>query len=216
MGGIANEHVEWAVVNRMKTMLDAPPQTNFNVTQAFALFTSIVLWTKNRMWVAGNAIQPKEWQLPADGLAHGARENLRGALIVDDPWKLSTRTPALIDVDAYWTEQAINSDFTEMTAESFFKWVRDALAHGDGRTISPLHKPSKDHSKNWLAGFEIDFEDKKGSEHRLHLTLYLADMLRLGSILADQFCAFLSGGPNYFRDDVATATILETGAQQAA
>jgi hypothetical protein len=46
MGGIADEHVEWAVVNRLKAMLDVPPPTKFNVTQAFALFSAMLLWTK--------------------------------------------------------------------------------------------------------------------------------------------------------------------------
>jgi hypothetical protein len=48
MGGIADEQVEWTVVNRLKAMLDAPPKTKFNVTQSFALFSAILLWTKNR------------------------------------------------------------------------------------------------------------------------------------------------------------------------
>jgi hypothetical protein len=39
MGGIADEHVEWAVVNRLKAMRDEPPKTKFNVTQSFALFS---------------------------------------------------------------------------------------------------------------------------------------------------------------------------------
>ena len=55
MGGIADEHVEWAVVNRFKAMLDVPPKTKFNVTQSFALFSAIVLWTKQRAWVGGDA-----------------------------------------------------------------------------------------------------------------------------------------------------------------
>lgn len=42
MGGISDEHIEWAVVNRLKAMLDEPPQTPFNVTQTFALFSSIL------------------------------------------------------------------------------------------------------------------------------------------------------------------------------
>lgn len=37
MGGIADDHVDWAVVNRLKAMFDDPPKTNFNVTQSFAL-----------------------------------------------------------------------------------------------------------------------------------------------------------------------------------
>jgi hypothetical protein len=41
MGAIDDRHVEWAVVNRLKKMLDAPPKTSFNVTQSFALFNTI-------------------------------------------------------------------------------------------------------------------------------------------------------------------------------
>jgi hypothetical protein len=52
MGGIPDEHVEWVVVNRLKAMLDTPPKTKFNVTQSFALFGAILLWTKNRAWVS--------------------------------------------------------------------------------------------------------------------------------------------------------------------
>jgi hypothetical protein len=55
MGGIADKHVEWAIVNRLKAMLDAPPKTKFNVTQSFALFSAILLWTKQRAWVGGDA-----------------------------------------------------------------------------------------------------------------------------------------------------------------
>jgi len=50
---ISDKHVEWAVVNRLKAMLDAPPKTEFNVTQSFAMFSAIVLWTKQRAWVSG-------------------------------------------------------------------------------------------------------------------------------------------------------------------
>jgi hypothetical protein len=129
---------------------------------------------------------------------------------------LSTRTPKLVDIADYAVDQQINRDFEGMPADVFFKWIRDALAHGDGRTTRPLHKPSKDYSKNWLAGFEIDFEERKGAQRRLHLTLYHADMVRLGSLLADQFCRHLTGGADYFEDDVATSSILEASAERAA
>jgi hypothetical protein len=61
MGGIADEHVEWAVVNRLKAMLDAPPKTNFNVTQSFALFSATLLWTKQRAWVGGDLHDRPAW-----------------------------------------------------------------------------------------------------------------------------------------------------------
>lgn len=43
MGGITDQDVEWAVVDRLKAMLAEPPKTKFNVTQSFALFSSILL-----------------------------------------------------------------------------------------------------------------------------------------------------------------------------
>src|SRR5258708_126684 len=63
-------------------MLDAPPKTKFNVTQTFALFSSVLLWSKNRSWVAGNRGERQDSQDPADHQAHDAREALRGKMIV--------------------------------------------------------------------------------------------------------------------------------------
>lgn len=137
MGGIADMDVGWAIVNCLKAMLDAPPKTKFNVTQTFALFSSILLWSKNRAWVAGNHGQRRDWNDPADHLAHDAREALRDKMILDVPWHLSRETPRIILVDRAGDsppqDQAINSDFESMTAESFFEWLRNALGHGDRR-----------------------------------------------------------------------------------
>jgi len=47
---ISDRHVEWAVVNRLKAMLETSPKTEFNVTQSFAIFSTVVLWTKQRAW----------------------------------------------------------------------------------------------------------------------------------------------------------------------
>lgn len=213
MGGINDEHVEWAVVNRLKAMLDEPPKTRFNVTQSFALFSSILLWTKSRAWIAGNHGQRQNWQDPTDHQAHNAREALRESMILDEPWRLSRRAPQVVAVD---NEQAppvagkeINSDFVGITAEAFFKWLRDAFAHGDGRTIRPIHKRSVRADKTLLAGFEIVFAERRGSDRNLTLALYHADMRRLGAILADLFCQSLSGGDRYFEQEAGTANIEE-------
>ena len=50
---------------------------------------------------------------------------------------------------------------------------------------------------------------EKGSKRNLTLSLYHADMTRIGAILADAFCKALSGGDRYFEQDAATATITE-------
>jgi hypothetical protein len=208
MGGIADEDVEWAIVNRLKAMLDAPPKTKFNVTQTFALFSSILLWSKNRSWVAGNHGERRDWEDPADHQAHDAREALRGKRILDAPWRLSRVAPRIILVDRAGDsppqDQAINSDFENMTAELFFEWLRNALAHGDGRTIRPIHKRSQRTGKTLLAGFRIEFAEQKGSARNLRLCLFHDDMRRIGAILADLFCHALSGGDRYVNKDEAT------------
>lgn len=213
MGGIADEHVEWAIVNRLKAMLDEPPQTPFNVTQTFALFSSVLLWSKNRAWVAGNHGQRRDWNDTADHQANNAREALRGMLITDDPWRLSMAPPEIILVDREGEppqrDRQINSDFENMTAEAFFKWLRDALAHGDGRTIRPIHKRSARTGKTLLAGFRIVFAERAGSHRNLTLSLFHDDMRRMGGILADLFCQALSGGDRYFEEDAGTAKIEE-------
>ncbi|MFZ6763344.1 hypothetical protein [Pseudoroseomonas sp. WGS1072] len=42
-------------MNRLKAMLDEPPQTTFNVTQTFALFSSVLLWTRTGHGLRGTA-----------------------------------------------------------------------------------------------------------------------------------------------------------------
>lgn len=214
MGGISDAQVEWAIVNRLKAMLDDPPQTTFNVTQTFALFSSVLLWTKNRAWVAGNNGQRGEWQDQADHLAHDVREAMRETLITDDPWRLSLVVPqnALTDraEDHGIRDRQMNADFEGMTAEKFFKWLRDALAHGDGRTIKPIHKWSVRTGSALLAGFTVEFNAERGAAQALKLDLFHDDMRRIGSILADLFCKSLSGGNRYFEEEAGTARLQET------
>src|SRR5260370_38530619 len=98
MGGIADEDVEWAIVNRLKAMLDAPPKTKFNVTQTFALFSSVLLWSKNRSWVAANRGERQDWEDLADHQAQDAREERRRSMVLDAPWVLARRARADIHV----------------------------------------------------------------------------------------------------------------------
>jgi len=196
MGGIRDENVEWAVVNRLKAMLDHPPQTDFNVTLGFSLFSTILLWTKNRMWIRDAAI-------PADEQALAAREQLGKIAIVDLPWELSRTFPAGQGIGE------VNADFAEMAAWDFFKWLRDALAHGDGRTIQPLHWTSSATGKEWLGGFRVEFNRAHGHAEILRLHLFKRDIQNLGQQLADLFCQYLANGDDYHFRDSATLRMLE-------
>lgn len=196
MGGIHEEHVEWAVVNRLKAMLDQPPQTDFNVTLSFSLFSTILLWTKNRMWV--QAIDG-----PADDQATAARVKLGETLIVEEPWNLSMQFPP------NHAPGDVNADFAAIKASDFFKWLRDALAHGDGRTIRPLHWTSNEAGREWLGGFLLTFPETKGSDRILTLHLFKRDIQRLGQQLADLFCRHIANGDDYHFRDSATLRMLE-------
>lgn len=213
MGGIDDRNVEWAVVSRLKAMLDKPPRTRFNVTQSFALFSAILLWTKQRTWVGGDQADRPAWFTDADHAARNAREMLRTVSIFDAPWGLARVRPRFRPLDERdpvdLSAEQINDDFEGVTAEQFIKWLRNALAHGDGRTIRPLHKPSSWRNKSLLAGFEIASRADVRSKRLLTLSLYHADMTRIGAILADSFCTALSGGDRYFEEDSSTRSIIE-------
>jgi hypothetical protein len=201
MGEILNEHVEWAVVNRFKAMLDEPPKTKFNVTQSFALFSAILLWTKQRAWVPERRLTG-----PADHAARAVRAALQAKSIVEPPWLLSQNPLEAATVNEPGVRRGrVNADFKDMTAEAFTKWVRDALAHGDGRTIKPIHKHSTRDDRSLLAGFEIRASARGDRERQL--ILYHADMKRIGAILADTFCQALSGGDKYFEQEAGTKVI---------
>jgi hypothetical protein len=49
MGGINEQHVEWAVVSRLATMLNEPQHRVFDATHTYALFVPILCWTMQRM-----------------------------------------------------------------------------------------------------------------------------------------------------------------------
>ena len=203
MGGISEANVEWAVVSRLKAMLDEPPSTRFNVTQSFALFSTVVMWTKNRAWVRDDQLGV------VDEAARAARKRLRAARICEEPWFLPTIQPqiGLVKPEGLSTSDGvrINADFDADTAEDFFKWLRDALAHGDGRNIKPIHKRSRQEPSTLLAGFEISSSRPK----RRILSLYNADMRRMGSTLADLFCETLSATDQYHDWDQGSSIISE-------
>jgi hypothetical protein len=212
MGGINDGHVEWAIINRLKAMLADPPPTKFNVTQTFAIFSAVLLWTKNRGWVAGNNVANAKLVDAADKAAHDFRQLLGTEKITDNPWLLPLIEPnfAPIPTGTPVVSKRINGDFENMPAEVFINWLRNAIGHGDGRTIRPLHKKGKNGVDTWLSGFEIKFNEVQKSKRILHLQIYDADMRRIGSLLADRFCRALANSPDYSMEDVATRVIETT------
>ena len=211
---ISDKHVEWAVVNRLRDMLENPPRTDFCITQTLALFTTVLLWTKNRAWVGGRFPGNRELSEAPDRKAHDARLDWRAQLICAAPWSLSRTEPAprlrkRFSDESMPSGGEVNADFADMNAEDFFEWLRNALAHGDGRSIHPLHAKARSGARALLVGFRIAAEPPRGAPPARTLSLYHDDMVRIGATLAGQFCLAMSGGDPYLAQEFATAKIEE-------
>lgn len=197
MGGISESQIEWAVIDRLRRLLKEPPPTKYNVTQAFAVFIAIVAWAKSRAWVGQNDddYQPAT---PADAAAHAARVRWRQQRIVEPPWSLSQVVPQKVrhdeSFDPEGNDWAVNQGFSGCDAEQFLVDLRNALGHGDGRTIKPLHRLSHDDHRTLLAGFRLTIGQNE-------LALFHEDLVRIGGVLADDFCTALSSDEVWFEQN---------------
>jgi hypothetical protein len=145
MGGISDDQVEWAVVHRLKAMLDDPPKTEFNVTQTFAHFTAILIWTSQRIRAPRVLGAANHW-------ARRALQNLRGQAIYDPPWSLS-RQPPLLD-------NAGILDADDVNAGEQALWAR-ALTRADARALCGPDRASL------RFGLRLGFRDRLVALERL-------------------------------------------------
>lgn len=179
---ISEKHIEWAVVDRLQQMLEAAELSEFRVTQSFGLFTAIPCWTMQRIQTDGNG--------PADRSARTVLELLKKQKIKKLPWSYVDRTDPGVG---------------ELTADRFFVALRDACAHGDGRSVRPNNRQHG--AKRVLVGFT--FECRVAGRGRVTaITLAQGDFRRLGVGLAEMFCDALQRGDENFRRD-AKEGVLE-------
>jgi hypothetical protein len=183
LGGINEQHVEWAVVSRLATMLDEPKPRIFDVTHTFALFVSILCWTVQRMrqnYPKGRILQ----------------DRLRQGKVAEEPWHLPLKKVhrSLHDVgpEGVATTQAPE----DWPIEPFLIALRNSVAHGDARNVFPFHRQAVDHHE--LVGFKFKFKvvfpaaeetsiygkGEKSGSWQSEITLLSEDMRRIGCALA--------------------------------
>ncbi len=106
---ITKDQVEWAVILRLRDMLRASPQAEHDVTQAFALFSSIVCWIAQRMRTKGSG--------PNDLAARRFYERMKtegfGQFGHGEPRNTQSVADAIV-------------------------LIRNAVAHADGSSVEPL------------------------------------------------------------------------------
>lgn len=184
MTEITRTHVEWAVVDRLRSMLNESPHPEYSVTQSYGLCVSILAWVMQRIRTRENqALSPE------DQAAISVKRSLDRQKVDALPWGLKTIGSA--------SQKAIHADFKDFTAFDFLKWLRDASCHGDARQVSPINDAGH------LIGFVFCATARDDRERSLNLME--RDFRRIGSGLATMYCEALqqaaSSSPGHFADD---------------
>src|SRR5215475_12986726 len=156
MTQITDAHVEWAVVGRLKRMLEEPPAVSFNVTHSYAVFTSILCWVMQRI-----RIRVSEIDSTLDEAAASLFQRLRREPITDQPWRIySGPDDRLARIGSISARVPAPINFAEHTAERFLTNLRDATAHGDARTVLPFHVEKAGREARQLVGFTFKCSER--------------------------------------------------------
>ena len=184
MTEITKTHAEWAVVDRLRSMMNESPHTEYNVTQSYGLCVAILAWVMQRIRIHENHVQS-----PEDQAAVSMKRSLDQQKVEALPWGLKTSGATV--------QNPAHGDFKDFTAFDFLKWLRDASCHGDARQISPINDAGS------LTGFA--FRATARGDHERSLMLTERDLRRIGSGLAAMYCEALqsvaSTAPSQFAED---------------
>lgn len=176
MGLITADHAEWAVVDRMRQMMEEP-QGDYLATQTYALFTTTLCWVMQHLRI------PQGQQETAKDRAAAALLTALGEVPASsDPW--------LMPVAPVRRQEWVGNDQISVPASTGFQDhslkrllinLRDASAHGDARNVEPFNSGLN------LVGFTFNCAEKRNPEWRGRITLLRADMRRIGTTLATHY-----------------------------
>ena len=196
MTQITDDHLEWAVVGRLGLMLEAPPHRTFNVTQTYALFTTILCWVVQRVRIPTHEIVSRD-----DRIAHKLFKVLSSTAAVDDPWRVPVLPAARVELIGSTSVTVPKPEsFETHSVDRFLINLRDATAHGDARNVSPFNVPTA--SEHLLVGFTFacaEFKNRKKIWEG-KITLLEKDMRRIGTHLAKSYCDALRRCERHRRD----------------
>jgi hypothetical protein len=196
---ITNDHVEWAVVDRLRLMLEEPPHIKFNVTQTFALFTSILCWVIQRI-----RVRKREIDTEADHAASRLWELLKAEPVSMTPWSVpESAAPRAVHLGRQSIQIPPPSGFEGRNAGQFLVNLRNAVAHGDARNVSPFNVPNG--SERLLTGFTFRCSERSRTDPREitwrgEITLIEDDLRRIGVELAKRYCDALRSSDAHHAD----------------
>ena len=119
MAMIDERHVEWRVIARLSELLRTPPTVEHDVTLTYSLFTSILCWVCERIRDPHHEIGRSLW-----GALRDERAFDLPWLIDDIPRECRLKGPEPVEA---------------LPVSVFLVGLRNAVAHGDDRKVTPLH-----------------------------------------------------------------------------
>jgi len=194
MTEITDEHIEWAVVDRLRQMLTEPSHREFNVTQSYSLFTTVLCWVMQRVRIRSHEVRPATNPRGRDDRrARALYLNWDNAPANADPWLLPTQSvPRIALVGGHSVAIPASVNFEHHSAARALVNLRDAAAHGDARNVIPMNASAL--GGGTLVGFRFRCEEKENRKTTWsgEMTLLETDMRRIGVALANVYCQALS------------------------
>lgn len=179
MGMITADHAEWAVVDRMRQMMEQP-QGDYLATQTYALFTTTLCWVMQHIRIPQN-----QRQTAKDQAAAALCAELANTPASAEPWTIPVAGVRRVKrVGNTSVRVPASTGFEDHTVERLLINLRDAAAHGDARNVQPFNVGAQ------LVGFTFNCSERPRPERpewRGHITLLRADMLRIGVALATRY-----------------------------
>ncbi|MFA7430623.1 MAG: hypothetical protein WCZ23_10745 [Rhodospirillaceae bacterium] len=183
MTKITKDHVEWVFVGRLRMMLEEPPSDRYEVSETYALFTTILCWVMQHVRIGEN-----EGERDADKQARNLRTKLDKVCARAEPWKFALDPTVRIERIGKHSIAVPASEGVEThSVWRILRNLRDATAHGDMRTVEPLN------TEHLLVGFTFLLAEyknglKKPPTWEGKITLLQSDMQRIGAELARRYC----------------------------
>jgi hypothetical protein len=179
---IRDEEIEYGIVIRFRDMLQASSSMSYNVSFTYALFTSVLCWTLQR-------IRPpkKRPTLPSDLQKHSWElwDKLGTEEVESRPWAIPTAS-----TDSVPGALGPFPAFQKKSFASTLIALRNAVAHGDDRIVKPYNQERELHHRRELAGFIFKCNEKDKNKMIVwegEITLLERDMRRIAEGIANRF-----------------------------
>lgn len=181
---ISKETYEFEVVKRLGRILCQPPDTDYEVTLSYSIFSTLLCWTLQKI----RADRDTRNKFVAN-LEHSLKKDK----IADHPWLVSSFKLSYIELQTKnYSRPRCTPDFGSVSAHDFLIALRNSVAHGDDRNIKSLHE-TDDVNITRLSGYIFDIKIKirlNNDDWILvgSVELNREDMSRIGTELTRLFC----------------------------